>query len=175
MTFDPRDKLWEATYKTYYETFYLEIAAQSLIGRWQIVDDMTKVLVALTASGSTVSGWVMWENPNMRYAWLIIAGLSAVLAIVHSALSVSSRLKHWGEAKQLFASLRIDLETIMHRMTINPEFSLQEFTAEFNTNRKRYSEGVQKQVHDILWTENLERKSRGALQKRLEDFKSTNH
>lgn len=66
MVFDPRDKLWEATYKTYFESFNMEIAAQNLIDRWQIVDELTKVLVALTASGSAVAGWTMWNNPNLK-------------------------------------------------------------------------------------------------------------
>ncbi len=63
----------------------------------------------------------------------------------------------------------------MHRMAINPEFPLHDFTAEFSAYRKRFSEGVQKQVHDILWTTRLEQMSRDALQKRLEDFKAVTH
>lgn len=170
MVFDPRDKLWEATYKTYFESFNMEIAAQNLIDRWQIVDELTKVLVALTASGSAVSGWTMWNNPKLKIIWLIVAGFGAVLAILHSALSVPSRLKHWGEVKQLLAVLRIDLETFMYQMTIYPEFSVDEFTREFTIYRKRYAEGIQKQMNDILWTRRLERKSLDTLNQRLKDF-----
>lgn len=172
MSFDPRDRLWEVTYKTYYASFNMEIASQNLIDKWQIVDELTKVLVALTASGSTVSGWTMWNNPNFKFLWLTIAGVGAILAILHSALSVPNRLKHWGEVKQLFAGLRVELETFMYRMTINPEFPIDEFTNEFNIYRKQYAEGIQKQMNDILWTKRLERKSIDLLNQRLKDFNS---
>jgi hypothetical protein len=54
MDFDPRDELWNAAFNTYYDAYYEEIAADKMISRWQILDELTKVLVALTASGSAM-------------------------------------------------------------------------------------------------------------------------
>jgi len=131
---------------------------------------LTKVLVALTASGSTVSGWAMWNDPELKFIWLGIAGGGAILAIIHSALSVPSRLKQWGEFKQLFAVLRVELETFLDRMKINPEFSVDEFTKEFIVYRKQYAERIQKQMNDILWTKRLDKKSVDALKESLKNF-----
>ncbi len=63
---DPRDQLWKVAFYTYYQAYYVEMLISALIDRWQIVDETTKVLVALTASGSVVSGWVLWTQPHFR-------------------------------------------------------------------------------------------------------------
>ena len=130
MAFDPRDELWNATYDTLYFTYYNEILCDTLVRRWQITDDLTKVLVALTASGSAISGWALWSDQRFQFLWVGIAGFAALLSIVHSALGVPSRLKDWGDSKRRFASLRIELETFQYRMRVNPEFSTEEFMKE---------------------------------------------
>jgi hypothetical protein len=167
MVFDPRDELWNATYNTYYDSYYEEIAADTIINRWQLVDEYTKVLVALTVSGSAVSGWSLWSNPRFKIIWIILAGLGAVLAIVHSALGVPGRLKDWGESKRWFAMLRIDMETFMYRMRVNPDFSVDDFTNDFVEYRRRFGEGHQRIKNDILWKKGLEFKAQKELDKRL--------
>ncbi len=148
------------------------IAEDRIINRWQIVDELTKVLVALTASGSALSGWALWSNPQFKIIWVVLAGLGAILAIFHSTLGVPGRLKDWGECKRWFAMLRIDLETFRHRMTFNPEFSVNDFTDDFVEYRRRYGEGIQRIKNDILWTKSLEIKAQAELNERL---KNKNH
>lgn len=168
MTFDPRDELWNAAFNTYYDAYYEEMAADKMINRWQILDEITKVLVALTASGSAISGWALWSNQNFKYVWLIFAGAGAVLALIHSTLGVPGRLKDWGEIKRWFAMIRIDLETFKYRMTVDPEFSINNFTEEFVDYRKRYSEGIQRLKNDIFRSNRLEKKTQGELNERIE-------
>ena len=112
MAADPRDALWDATFRAYYDVYYSEILANKLIARWQIADDFTKVLVALTASASAVAGWALWQQPEFKTIWTVLAGLSAVLALTHAVLAVPRRLKDWVETRSHFLSLRIDLETL---------------------------------------------------------------
>ncbi len=168
MTFDPRDELWNAAFNTYYDAYYEEIAADKMINRWQILDEITKVLVAFTASGSAISGWALWSNQNFKYIWLILAGAGAVLALTHSTLGVSGRLKDWGEIKRWFATIRIDLETFRYRMTVDPEFPVDNFTKEFIDYRRRYGEGIQRLKNDIFRSNRLEKKAQSELNERLE-------
>ncbi len=169
----PNDKLLKATYKTYLEAFYMEIASENLIDRWSIVDELTKVLVALTASGSAISGWAMWDNPDLKFIWIAISGISSALAILHTALSVPGRIKHWSEIKRLFASLRIDLETFIHKMSINPEMSIEQISDEFEKYRSRYGEVMQRQLNDIFLTKSLEEKSQHMLAEQEPLFESS--
>jgi hypothetical protein len=168
MDFDPRDELWNAAFNTYYDAYYEEIAADKMISRWQILDELTKVLVALTASGSAISGWALWSDVNFKYIWIVMAGTGALLALIHSTLGVPGRLKDWGEIKRWFAIIRIDLETFRYQMTVDPEFSVDNFSKNFIDYRRRYGEGVQRLKNDILRTNRLERKSQTDLNERIQ-------
>ena len=171
MAFDAKDKLWEGTYITYYDSYYEELVADTIIRRWQTLDEITKVLVALTASGSALSGWALWSDEGFKIIWVILAGLGAFIAIVHSAFGVSARLKDWGEIKRWFAILRIDLETFRYRMEFNPKFSVDELDKKFIVYRERYGDGVQRLKADIVRTRALEGNAQLELNKRLAENK----
>jgi hypothetical protein len=86
-------ELWKAVFDTYYDAFYNEVLADKLVNRWQVVDDTSKILVAVTASGSALSSWALWNQPGYRFVWTGLAGFSAILGIIHTSLGVSHRLK----------------------------------------------------------------------------------
>jgi hypothetical protein len=71
-----RDRLWEAVFETYYDAYYEEILSGDLIDRWQSFDEFAKIVIALTASGSAVSGWALWTQPGFRAVWAVLAGLA---------------------------------------------------------------------------------------------------
>ena len=167
MTVDPRDQSWEATYNTYYDAFYEELVSDSLIQKWQWLDEITKILVALTASGSAVSGWALWQQSELRYVWAILAALSAVLAIAHTALDIPGRLRDHGDTRRFFCGLRIDLETFRYRMQVDPEFPVDKFTGELVEYRRRFGEGYIQLRSDILLTDRIEEKCQSALNQRL--------
>ncbi|MBZ5564784.1 MAG: hypothetical protein LAP13_20475, partial [Acidobacteriia bacterium] len=131
MMVDPHEELWEASFETYYDAFFQEMVADGLINRWLRVDEGTRLLVALTASGSAVSGWALWAEPHLRFMWAVVAGAAAVLSIGHSTLSVPARLKDLAEVKRRFAAVRTDLETFRYSMRVNPEFPVDDFSKEF--------------------------------------------
>jgi hypothetical protein len=99
--------------------------------------------------------------------WGIIAGLTAVLAILHRTLGVPRRLRDWEDIQRHFASLRTDLDTFRYEMRVNPEFPVEEFKQRFADYRKRYGEGVHKLTSDILLTKRLKRNAQAQLNERL--------
>lgn len=155
MTHDPRDELWNSVFETYYDSYFQEIVADNLINRWLKFDDITKVLVAVTASGSAVAGWAAWNRPEYQGVWGAIAGLAALISIVHAALGVPNRLKDHGETKRLFSALRIDLTTFRHRMRIDPKFSLDEFSAEYFEFRQRFKDAIHSIIPDVARTKRV--------------------
>lgn len=164
---DERDELWNATFEVFYDSFYEELASEALIHRWQIVDDLTKVLVALTASGSALAGWTLWDAPGLRFVWSTLAGLAAALAIVHAALGIPGRLKNWTETKQCFIALRVDIDTFRALMRIEPDFSLSEFTSRFVGLRGSYKNAITRVNDDALRTQGLRVKVQNQLNARL--------
>jgi hypothetical protein len=163
MTVDQRDEIWVAAFDTYYDSYFEEICADRLISRWQKLDEASKLIVAITASGSAVTGWALWSQPGFRTLWTIIASTGAVLAIVHAVLGVPGKIKDHGEVKRLFVALRIDLETFRYRMRFDPNFSVEDFTKEFSRYRDRYSSTVQLLKNDLARTRRLERKTQSEL------------
>jgi hypothetical protein len=155
--------LWLVVYETYYQSHYQELEADRLVARWQKFDDVVKTVVAITASSSAIAGWALWSNPGFKSIWACLAGLGALLAVVHASLGVPGRLKDWGEIQRFFIMLRIDLETMQYRMRVEPEFALEPFTRELVECRKRYGDGFQRVKNDLLRTERLRLKAQEDL------------
>lgn len=162
-----RDIIWDKIFDVYYDSYWVEILSEKLINIWQKVDDTNKVLVALTASGSVVSGWALWENPTFKYIWIILAGFAALLSIIHASLGVANRIKDWTEIKRQFALLRIDLEMQRAKMEMNYEFNENEFEDIYVTTMKKYAEQYANLRNDILKSKRLQVNAQNELNKRI--------
>ena len=169
MSIDPRDKIWEAAFETYYDCYFEEMIADRLLYRWSLLDDITKWLIAITASGSAISGWALWHTPNLKSTWAVIAGLSAFLAITHSALSVQQRIKNWEASKYSFVDLRIEFEWFRQDMSINPEFNIHDFQEKLNILRQKYSEHMSRLSPDTLRTTRLDLDTQEKLNDTISD------
>jgi hypothetical protein len=117
-----RDGLWRHAWDLFYDCSYQEDEAAEIIGRWQLVDELNRFLVAITASGSVVSGWALWSEPGFKKTWATLAGIAALSSIIHAALGVAGKLKDWQEVKQLCTELRLELQFMRADMEINPLF-----------------------------------------------------
>lgn len=125
MTTDLRDALWNRAYYLWYDATYNAELATRMVDRLKLVDDVTKVLVAVTATGSAVAGWNLWSRSGFDYGWAILAGAGALLAIVHGSLGISARLKDWLEMKKDFLGLRVAVSTLRDNMAHHPDFDEQ--------------------------------------------------
>lgn len=167
MSHDPRDVIWNRSFETYYELYFYEELADRLIDRWMATDEVTKVLVALTATGSAVSGWALWQDADWKLAWVLLAGVATVFSIVHAALAVPGKIKDWEDFKRAAVTLRMRAETFRHRMEISPTFDIPTFTTEYEQTRKEYGELIQRQRNDILKTRALRLKTQLDLNRKL--------
>lgn len=149
---DVRDELWNQVYDTYYECFFQELFGDYLVSRWRSIDDVTKILVALTATGSVASVWALWETNVGKVVWAAIAGFASFVSIIHSALGVPSKLSNWVETKQIFTALRIDLETMRHNMAMDPGFDYEAYARLYNEMRERYRDGMTRIQNDWFRT-----------------------
>jgi hypothetical protein len=169
MSFDPRDKMWESIFDIYYECYFEEMVADGLLYRWSLLDDITKWLVALTASGSAISGWALWNTTEFKYVWIIFSGISAFLAITHSALSVQQRIKNWEASKAAFVDLRIEFEWLRQDISINPNFDIPECEKRLSMLRQRYRENMSRLSPDTLRTKKLDESTQIKLNKTIAD------
>ncbi|EXI85603.1 MAG: hypothetical protein AW11_03431 [Candidatus Accumulibacter regalis] len=167
MTHDPRDVIWHKVFETYYQAYFFEELADRLVDRWMLTDEVTKVVVALTATGSAMSGWTLWQDPNFKFLWAAFAGIASVISIIHAALAVPGKVKDWEDLKRSFVTIRIKIETFRHRMEIDPLFDIDTFTREYGLLRKEFGELIQRQKNDILKTHRLRVKTQRDLNSKL--------
>jgi hypothetical protein len=164
---DPLDQLWKETYALYYDAHYYEIESELIVQKWQRIDDIVRVVVAVTASSSAVAGWSLWSDPAGKTIWACIAGSSALVAIVHAALGVPARLKEWGEIHRLFLVLRNDIQTLRQQMRIQTGGSTRAIQAAFDAARTRFTEGESKIKSDLLRTNRLRNAAQRLLDERI--------
>ena len=169
MSFDPRDQLWEVCFDTYYECYSEEMVADHLLYRWCLLDDINKWLIAITASGSAISGWALWNDPNFKTIWIILASISAFLAITHSALGVQQRIKNWEASKKSFVDLRIEFDWLRQDMSINPDFDIELMGKRIEVLRKQYREDMSRLSPDTLRNRWLENKVQNKLNETISD------
>jgi hypothetical protein len=151
-----RDQLWKAAYYTAYDVHFDELLSDALVKRWMLVDDIAKIAMAVSASGSAIAGWTLWSDPAFKPTWAIIAGFGAMAAIIHTTLGVVYRLRDHGETKNRLIRLRIELDTFRIRMAANPEFDVEDFEEQLLKFRERYSNDCFKR-NDVLITDALRR------------------
>jgi hypothetical protein len=163
MEYDERDEIWNATWNTYYSSFYQELLAEKMVVIWQRVDEMARFVIALTAASSAIAGWSLWSLTEYKNIWAILAGIGAVLAIIQRSFDITKRLSEWGNLRVFFSSLRNDLETFQCHMKFEPEFQVPVFIKEFDNFRKRYTEGFKGTKADILLTSYLKNKTQREL------------
>lgn len=162
-----RDRLWESTFETYYDACYDEIFTSKHLKRWVTFDTVSRLLVALTSSGSAIAGWALWSLAGYKPIWAFVAGCSAVLAIAHSLLETSKRIEEISENKQSFVLLRNDLETFRQQMSIFPTFPLSDFNSDFLKFRERLKVTQSRFRDDLLSSEKLANESQEELDLRL--------
>ena len=167
MTTDPRDQLWDVAYETWYDAHYQECLSEALITRWLRLDELTKVVVALTSGSSAIAGLALWKDPTLAWLWPTLSGVAAVLAITTERLAVTYKLRAHSETMRAFSSLRLDLDTLRSRMRINSMFDVVELEKEYLTLRKRFGESYQRVQSDVLDTTKLRESVQANLNARI--------
>lgn len=145
-----RDQLWESSFTTYYDVYYEELLAEGSAKRWQYIDEVVRVLVAITASGLAVSAWTLWNHEGLRFLWSFLAGAIAVLSIAHAVMEGTRRVRDFSSTHRSLAHLRVDLETFRQRLQLDPEFDVDKYIQEFVALRGRFAESIDRARNDIL-------------------------
>jgi hypothetical protein len=165
-----RDQLWRVSAETFYKVYYSESLTSALIKLWERWDEVAKFVIAITATTSVVSGWTLWNLPNFKIIWSIIAGLGAIFTILRANLKVPDRLRDLISVAQHLKGLRINLETFRYKMELDPNFVIEEFNDEFLGYRDQYSEDSQQLQNDIFLTKKRRIKVQEELDAELQNL-----
>ncbi|MGL1893912.1 MAG: hypothetical protein OCD02_19900 [Spirochaetaceae bacterium] len=153
--YDTRNEIWNSTWNSYYDTFYQELLAEELEVRWKRFDDISRILIAITASTSAISGWALWSNKDFKIIWVFLAAIGALLSLVTKSLDIPRRISDWNDSKKYFTTLRIDYQIFLDELGFNPEFSTIDATVTVRNLRLRYAEGYKEMLNDSFITQKL--------------------
>jgi hypothetical protein len=165
---DARTALYQECWKAYYSAYYSHLLADLVAGRWQTLDQISKLLVALFSTGSAVAGWSFWtQNGNGKIAWAVCAGIATVLSIVQSALGVSDRLKTMLESRSRMLRIRLQFETLFSGMRLEPEFDVAKAREKFAVLQQEYVEAAAQMPKDWIYTNRDEANVQKTLNQKL--------
>jgi hypothetical protein len=137
------------SFDTFYDSYFQEMASETLVSRWQIIDKSTAFLVASTASGSALAGWALWSAPGWKLGWAAVAGVATVASIGHGVMGVPERVKTHGEVRRGFSKLRVDLET--YRQRLKADLEPNEAKRQYDELRDRFSKLMDAAPKDIVY------------------------
>jgi hypothetical protein len=165
---DVRKAIRQQCWKAYYEAYYSQLLADLVAGRWQKLDQGSKLLVALFTTGSAVAGWGFWTSSgNGKVAWAICSGIAAVLSVVQSSLGVSDRLKAMLESRARMLRIRLELEALYNMIQLNPTFDVAKATQNFEALQREYVEAAAQMPKDWIYTTRAERNVQETLDQKL--------
>lgn len=170
MAVDSRDMIWKSIFNVYYECYFEEMVADKVLYRWCLVDDLNKWLVAISASGSAVSGWALWSDERFKILWVALASISAILAITYTSLGVQQRIKNWEASKKAFVDLRIAFEWLRQDISVHPDFDVEKIELRLDKLRQRYSENMSRLSPDTLRTRRLNERVQDKLNQTIADL-----
>lgn len=162
-----RDELWGATWETFYDASYYEILFGSLLKNWQTFDFVTRLLVALTASGSAVAGWALWNDVNYKDYWVFAAGIASLLSIVHATLNTPDKVKNYAQLSNDIASVKLKYETLRQELKIFPEFDVEANFDKHKKLREEYQRVIESYSPDFLTTDSIRNNSQTLLNNKL--------
>ncbi len=178
MSTDLRDLVWSSTHYLWYDSKYNTELASRMVDRLKLIDDVTKVLVALTATGSAVAGWRVWQSGGLAFVWAMLAGAAAVLSIVHSSLGIPARLKDWLETKNAFLGLRVSALALRATMEHHPDFDPDAAERALESLRLKFGEYEAKIPSDFFATSGLKLTCQNSVDSdiagRMDDHKENN-
>ncbi|HFG1937145.1 TPA: hypothetical protein ACGF3Q_003637, partial [Vibrio cholerae] len=162
-----RDEYWNSLWNNYYDSYYYSILFSELTIRAQWFDFLSKLLVAVTASGSAIAGWALWENPDFKIYWVIIAGSASFISIVHTTLNISEKLKCYIKLSNQMSEVRMEYESLKEEVTIYSEFNVDEMHAKSKAVKDKYIAVLRDYAPDFLSSKKLQNKSQDILNDKL--------
>ena len=162
------EELWGFVNSDHYACFYEEAVAEFLVSRWRLVDTIFKFLMSASASGSTIAGWAIWSGSNVgKTAWTIASGLTALIALIHTSLGISDRIREDTLIFATFQQLRLDLEIMKRKMRLGQRQTLSEYLMDYMDVSSKFQKAFSLKRPDFLLSYGRAVKIQADVNKRL--------
>lgn len=113
------DPIWREMFDKYYDVFYQEMLLDRLVNRWLHLDIFFRLIVAVSASGSAISGWAIWSQPDGKVVWIIISSIAALVAVIYGTIPINQLIKDGNTSHSEFSRLRTKFEQLIMRFKMD--------------------------------------------------------
>ena len=115
---DDRVTLWRKVFKLTYDAWYGELLLAAWLGAWLYVDSLVALGTTITASGSAIAGWALWNESGWKEVWVALAGATALASVAHTKLGIGSKIDSLQQSRSDFLDLRSDAKTLLDRLDL---------------------------------------------------------
>ncbi len=134
-----KEMILNDAFNIWWNSRYKELIASGLIKKWETVDTFCQIAIALTAVGSGIAGWHLWELPQMKIVWSVISGMIALVAICHKWFHVVDKVKIWSDTRTAFKMIKNNLETLRYQVDISFEKNYENIHKMYLNIRENYT------------------------------------
>lgn len=121
LSINPQQQLRERLlqlYKTYRTALLNRKYYASRLTTFRKWNMALEIALAVGTSG-TIGAWAVWSRGDGRYAWTIIAGLAAILAILKPILALPKQIERYTKLFAGYSDLYYDLEQMADEVRVS--------------------------------------------------------
>ena len=100
-----------------------------------------EVLIAITASSSGISGWILWQSEPGKVLWACVAGVASICAVIKSASRTTKKIEDFSKLHEGHMKVFNDFDSIIKEVEISKTFN-DVVQKKYNEVRKNFGELV---------------------------------
>jgi hypothetical protein len=145
-----------------YDSYMQELISEALVDFWSRFEAVSSLLIAVTATGSTVAGWAVWKTGSGIIVWGAFSGIASLLAVISGTLQIPTRIKSQNELGMALWDIGQRAEALYEKVRA---LDNKEIEKQLTILDREYREAMKKTHRDMIMT----RKWRARLQKLLNE------
>ena len=88
--------------------------------RW---NNASEFVLAITASGTGIGSWAVFQYQAGQIAWVVLAGVSALIAIVKPIVKWSDSVERYAKLHSEYSKLTVTLQAVAGQVRMQKEFT----------------------------------------------------
>lgn len=149
-----------------YNAYMQEAISDALLDFWSRFDAISSVLIAVTATGSTVAGWAVWQTQRGVVLWAILSGVASVLSVLSGTLQIPGRVKSQNELSAAFRDVGTRAEALYD---VIRSLTAKQIENQLAIVEKEYRDILKRTSRDIVMTRAWRTRLQLALNERMKE------
>jgi hypothetical protein len=160
------DYLIKRTARLMYNAYMQEAISDALLDFWSRFEAISAFLIAVTATGSTIAGWAVWQTQRGIVIWGVFSGTASILALISGTFQIPGRVKTQNELSSAFRDIGIRAEDLFDTIR---GLTVQEIEKQLAVLEREYRDALKRTQRDIIMTRRWRARLQKLLNERMEE------